>query len=68
MDSDSGKALLGSPIGRWAGYFLMQHKRQLGAGKFISKVRLFASEKAGSFPYMLFYVENDEDVERGVRR
>jgi hypothetical protein len=30
MDSDAGKALLGSPVGRWAGYFLMQHKRQLG--------------------------------------
>jgi len=45
MDSDAGKALLGSPMGRWAGYFLMQHKRQLGGNKFISKVRVFRSEK-----------------------
>ncbi|KAF1947113.1 hypothetical protein EJ02DRAFT_489606, partial [Clathrospora elynae] len=30
MDTDAGKALLGSHVGRRAGYFLMQHKRQLG--------------------------------------
>lgn len=57
MDNDAGKALLGSPVGRWAGYFLMQHKRQLGGSKWISKVRVFKSEKAGSLPYLLFYVE-----------
>jgi hypothetical protein len=57
MVTDAGKALLGSPVGRWAGYFLMQHKRQLGGNKFISKVRVFKSEKAGSLPYFLFYVE-----------
>jgi hypothetical protein len=57
VDSDAGKALLGSPVGRWAGYFLMQHKRQLGGSKWISKVRVFKIEKAGSLPYLLFYVE-----------
>lgn len=51
MDSDAGKALLGSPGERWAGYFLMQHKRQLGGSKFISKIRVFKSEKEGSLPY-----------------
>jgi hypothetical protein len=57
METDAGKALLGSPVGRWAGYFLMQHKRQLGGNKFISKVRLFKSEKAGLLAYLLFYVD-----------
>jgi hypothetical protein len=57
MDTDAGKALLGSPIGRWAGYFLMQHKRQLGGNKFISKVRVFKSEKPGSLAFFLFYVD-----------
>ncbi|KAI2487463.1 Vacuolar amino acid transporter protein 1 [Pyrenophora tritici-repentis] len=57
MDTDEGKALLGSPVGRWAGYFLLQHKRQLGGNKYISKVRVFKSEKEGSWPYFLFYVE-----------
>ncbi|KAJ4316919.1 Mitochondrial import inner membrane translocase subunit tim8 [Neodidymelliopsis sp. IMI 364377] len=57
METDAGNALLGSPVGRWAGYFLMQHKRQLGGNKFISKVRVFKSEKEGSLPYLLFYVD-----------
>lgn len=57
METEAGKALLGSPVGRWAGYFLMQHKRQLGGDKFISKVRVFKSEKVGSLPYFLFYVD-----------
>jgi hypothetical protein len=56
MESDAGRALLGSPVGRWAGCFLMQHKRQLGGNKYISKVRVFKSEKLGSLPYLLFYV------------
>jgi hypothetical protein len=47
---------IGSPVGRWAGYFLMQHKTQLGANKFINKVRVFKPDQ-GSLPYMLFYVE-----------
>jgi hypothetical protein len=57
MDTDAGKALLGSPVGKWAGYFLMQHKRQLGGNKFIEKVRVFKSEKPGSLAYLLFYVD-----------
>ena len=35
----------------------MQHKRQLGGNKWISKVRVFKSEKADSWPYFLFYVD-----------
>jgi hypothetical protein len=57
MDTNEGKALLGSPVGRWAGYFLIQHKRQLGGNKYISNVRVFKSEKEGSWPYFLFFVE-----------
>jgi hypothetical protein len=54
MDSEAGKALLGIPVGRWAEYFLMQHKKQLGGNRYISKARVFVSEKEGSFPYLLF--------------
>jgi hypothetical protein len=46
----------GSPVGRWAGYFLLQHKRQLGGNKFISKVRVFKPENHGPYSYLLFYV------------
>jgi hypothetical protein len=46
----------GSPVGRWAGYFLMQHKTQLGGNKFISKVRVFKPDTS-SLPYMLFYAD-----------
>ncbi|OAL51078.1 hypothetical protein IQ07DRAFT_586641 [Pyrenochaeta sp. DS3sAY3a] len=58
MDTEAGKALLGSPVGRWGGYFLIQHKRQLGGDKYISKVRVFASAKYGDLPYLLFYVSS----------
>jgi hypothetical protein len=34
----------------------MQHKKQLGANKFISKVRVHKPDQ-GSLSYMLFYVE-----------
>lgn len=34
----------------------MQHKRQLGGNKFISKVRVFKAENFGTYPYMVFYV------------
>ena len=73
MDTDAGKALLGSPVGRWAGYFLMQHKRRLGGNKFISKVRVFKSDEKGNWPYLLFYVAgptasaaSEEEIAEGV--
>lgn len=46
----------GSPVGRWAGYFLMQHKQQLGGNRFIYKVRVFKNEQSGSLSYFCFYV------------
>lgn len=56
MDTEAGRALLGSQVGRWAGYFLMQHKQKPGGSKWIEKVILFKSEKDGSLPYLLFIV------------
>jgi hypothetical protein len=55
MDEPAIQALLRSPVGRWAGYFLMQHKRQLGGSWWIEKVTMFRSEKERSLPYLLFY-------------
>ena len=37
----------------------MQHKKQLGGNKFISKVRVFRPDQ-GSLPYMLFYADGLE--------
>jgi hypothetical protein len=47
----------GSPLGRWGGFFLIQHKAQLGGSKYISKVRVFKND-AMTMPYMVFYVED----------
>jgi len=38
----------------------LQHKRQLEGNKWIEKVRVFRSEKEGSWPYLLFYVAGPE--------
>ena len=50
--------VLGSPVGRWAGYLLLQHKDQLGGNRYIEKVRVFKPPGA-SLPYLLFYVAKD---------
>lgn len=62
----------GSPIGRWAGYFLLQHKEKLGGNRFISKVRAFKPVGA-TLPYLIFYVDPNPlgagltaDVPRGL--
>ncbi|KAH6625587.1 hypothetical protein C7974DRAFT_313491 [Boeremia exigua] len=57
MDSEQGLALLGSPLGRSHGFFLIQHKEKLGRSKFISKARVFKSD-AMSMPYIVFYVQS----------
>jgi hypothetical protein len=49
---------LGSPVGRWAGYLLLQHKEELGGNRYIEKVRVFKPPGA-SLPYLLFYVAKD---------
>lgn len=43
MNSDEGKAILGSPSGTGVAYLLAQHKRQLGK-KTISRVTVFADD------------------------
>ncbi|RMZ66235.1 vacuolar amino acid transporter 1 [Pyrenophora seminiperda CCB06] len=53
MNSNGGLAIL---VGRWAGYFLLQHKGPLGGNRFISKVRIFVPPRA-SMPYLVFYVD-----------
>ena len=46
----------GSPNGIAAGFFLAQHKRQLGGNKVIDRVTVFRSEQYGSLPNLLFWV------------
>jgi hypothetical protein len=46
----------GSPNGLGAGYFLVQHKRQLGGNKIISKITIFEGDDAGGYPQLLFWV------------
>ncbi|CAN9253875.1 unnamed protein product [Alternaria alternata] len=58
IQTKGGKAILGSPVGRWAGYLLLQHKDQLGGNRYIEKVRLFKPPGA-SLPYLLFYVAKE---------
>ncbi|KAF1363730.1 hypothetical protein EJ07DRAFT_102527 [Lizonia empirigonia] len=48
--------LLGSPNGLAVGYFLAQHKQQLGGTKFVWKVRVFR-DQAGGYTNLLFYVD-----------
>ncbi|KAJ4353617.1 Mitochondrial import inner membrane translocase subunit tim8 [Didymosphaeria variabile] len=50
-------ALLGSPNGRAVGFFLAQHKIQMGGKYFVSKVKLFNSDAVPSYPYALFTVQ-----------
>jgi hypothetical protein len=54
--SDKADISSGSPVGRWAGYFVLQHKEKLGGNRFISKVRLWKPDVT-SLPYLLFYVD-----------
>ncbi|KAG9186415.1 hypothetical protein G6011_02971 [Alternaria panax] len=61
LDTDGGRAILGSPVGRWAGYLLLQHKDELKGNRYIDKVRLFKPPGA-SLPYLLFYVAKDSSV------
>ncbi|KAF3036014.1 hypothetical protein E8E11_005662 [Didymella keratinophila] len=59
-------ALLGSPNGIAAGYFLLQHRQQLGR-KYISKVRVFGGDDS-EYPdiYMILYVSDQAPWEGPV--
>ncbi|KAH7091636.1 hypothetical protein FB567DRAFT_436058 [Paraphoma chrysanthemicola] len=56
--TDAGKALLGSPNGIAAGFFLAQHKTQLGGNKYISKITVFRADAVGNLPNLLFWVSD----------
>ncbi|KAF3009504.1 hypothetical protein E8E13_003824 [Curvularia kusanoi] len=56
METPEGKSMLGSPNGLAAGYFLVQHKTQLGANKYVYKVTIW-TDNVGS-EQMLFWVKN----------
>jgi hypothetical protein len=55
-------AWLGCPNGLAAGYFLLQHKRQLGGAKYIWKVVVFKSDPGEL--QLLFYVDADAHPEK----
>ncbi|KAF2447265.1 hypothetical protein P171DRAFT_430173 [Karstenula rhodostoma CBS 690.94] len=59
MDSDAGKAILGSANGAVFAWFLIQHKKQLG-DKWIPRVTVFLNDIGRSFSgaHILFYVED----------
>lgn len=56
---EAAMALIGSPNGLGAGYFLLQHKRQLGAAKSIRKVKVFKGDDEfdSEDPNIIFYVD-----------
>ncbi|KAJ4311116.1 Mitochondrial import inner membrane translocase subunit tim8 [Neodidymelliopsis sp. IMI 364377] len=63
LDMEAALAILGSPNGLGAGYFIIQHRRQLG-WKYIWKVRVFSSEEDGwTLPNILLYVSEHATFE-----
>lgn len=50
---------LGSPNGLGAGYFLLQHKRQLGGANFIDKITIFRNDgdEFDDEPNIIFHVD-----------
>jgi hypothetical protein len=63
LDTEEGKALLGSTNGRFAGHFLASHKKELGL-KTVSKVQVFTYEGMELYDMILHVkdlsVESDE--------
>ncbi|KAF2023568.1 hypothetical protein EK21DRAFT_80594 [Setomelanomma holmii] len=65
---NEGLALLDSPNGLGAAYLLLQHKRQLGGAKTITKIKIWRSEDEDyDEPNVIFYVGDDTGHERGQR-
>ncbi|KAJ4376870.1 hypothetical protein N0V86_006306 [Didymella sp. IMI 355093] len=56
VDDVKGQALLGSPNEIASGFFLAQHKQQLGGNRVIDKITVFRSEQYGSLPNLLSWV------------
>jgi hypothetical protein len=46
----------GSPNGLAAGFFLAQHKQQLGGNRMVDKITVFRSEQHGALANLLFWV------------
>ncbi|KAJ4993438.1 hypothetical protein SVAN01_00986 [Stagonosporopsis vannaccii] len=68
MDSEQGVAMLGSPNGIAVGYFLAQHKTQLGGNKYVTDVQIFLNEDNDDEPYMIFHVADVQtDSSHGER-
>ncbi|KAJ8106913.1 hypothetical protein OPT61_g9226 [Boeremia exigua] len=59
MNTEQGLAMLGSPNGIAIGYFLAQHKTQLGGNKYVSKVQVFTNPEDDDSPYLLFWIADD---------
>lgn len=53
----------GSANGIAIGYFLSQHKAQLGGNKYVYQVQVYA-ENEGGYPYMVFHVKDAPEVAR----
>jgi hypothetical protein len=52
----------GSPNGVGAGYFLSQHKAQLGGNKFVEKITVFCNDAYGP-PHLLFWIADKPEEE-----
>ncbi|KAI4949426.1 hypothetical protein J4E91_005165, partial [Alternaria rosae] len=55
-NTDSYLAILGSPNGRAVGYFLAQHKSQLGGNRWVRVIRVFRANAGSSAPHIFFYI------------
>ncbi|KAH8727561.1 hypothetical protein GQ44DRAFT_648667 [Phaeosphaeriaceae sp. PMI808] len=55
MHYDAAQALLGSPNGQAAGFFLAQHKHRFGKSKTIEKITVLKADR-GWMPYIIFWV------------
>ncbi|KAJ4993437.1 hypothetical protein SVAN01_00985 [Stagonosporopsis vannaccii] len=60
IETEACKALLGSPNGIAAAYFLSQHKEELGGNKYIDKVTVFRPDDGteNDEPALVYYVED----------
>ncbi|KAJ4305764.1 hypothetical protein N0V90_001296 [Kalmusia sp. IMI 367209] len=58
METEEGRALLGTPVGQGIRYLLAQHKAQLGS-KTVTMVDLYEAEMGG-FPNLVFHIEDLE--------
>jgi hypothetical protein len=61
MDTDIGKALLGSPNGRGIGYLLVQHKSTFGTTATVNKVTFYCTRDVGEMNMIFHIVPGSED-------